>query len=193
MAFTIPEIEPQRVYAGDRLQWKRTDLSDFPADEWTLTYYLKSSVAGGSIDIVATADGDDYSVDVSPSTSAGYTAAVYYWSAFVEKTDSSDRKLIAQGRLEILANPVDVAAPTDGRSHARRTLEAIQAVIERRATTDQQRYVFQAVGRSVDRIPIADLLKFLAVYEAKVKAEEDAEKIARGESTGKNVLIRFNL
>lgn len=192
MAFTIPEIEPQRIYAGDRLQWKRTNLADFPADEWTLTYYFKSSVANGEFTIVAAADDGDFSIDVSPATSGEYIPAVYYWSAFVSQS-STDRKLVAQGRLEVLTNPIDQTVPTDGRSHARRTLESIRAVIERRATTDQQRYVFQAVGRSVDRMPIADLLKFEAIYAARVKAEDEAEKIARGENTGKNVLVRFNL
>jgi len=190
MAFSIPEIEPQRVYAGDRLQWTR-DFSDFPADEWTLTYYLRSDKAGGQIDIVATADGDEFSVDVSPDTSAAYVPSTYYWSAFV--SSASDRKLVAQGRMEVVQNPSDIYDPTDGRSHARRTLDSINAVIERRATSDQQRYVFQAVGRSVDKMPIKDLLDFRDYYAALVSQEEQAEAIARGEGTGKNVFVRFNL
>lgn len=189
MAFTIPEIEPESIVAGDRSQWKRTDLSDFPATEWTLTYYLRSNLAGGQIDIAASADGSNYSVDVSPTVSSGYVPGVYYWSAFVSKT--GDRKLVAQGRLTVKPNPTDIYQPVDGRSHARRVLEAIEAVIERRATTDQQRYVFQAVGRSVDRMPIADLLKFRDQYADEVRCEDQKAAIARGESNGRNVLIRF--
>lgn len=191
MAYTVPEIEPQCVYAGDRWQWKRTNLDDFPATEWTLTYYLRSDQAGGQIDIAATASGSDFSVDVSPATSAVYTTGRYYWQAFVSK--AGDRKLVAEGRLEVLTNPVDVIQPVDGRSHARRTLEAIEAVIENRATTDQQRYVFQAVGRSVDRMPISDLLKFRDYYAGLVSDEDAKEKIARGEGTGRNILARFTL
>lgn len=191
MAFTVPEIEPTKVTAGDRLQWKRTDLADFPASEWALTYYLRSDQANGTIDIEAAADSDDFSVDVSPTTSAEYIPAVYYWSAFVSK--SGDRKLVGQGRIEIVVNPVDVTIPVDGRSHARRTLESINAVIEGRANTDQQRYVFQAVGRSVDRMPIADLLKFRDYYSALVRSEEMQEKIDRGESAGNHVRVRFSL
>lgn len=190
MAYTIPEIEPLEAFAGDRWQWKRTNLSEFPADEWTLTYYLRSSDAGGQIDIAATADGDNYSIDVPTTTTEAFTPGTYFWSAFV--TQSGDRKLIAQGRLVIKPNPVDITQPVDGRSHARRTLDAINAVIERRATTDQQRYVFQAVGRSVDRMPISDLLKFRDYYAGLVATEEAREAIARGEATGKNILIRFN-
>lgn len=191
MAYTVPEIEPLRAYAGDRIQWKRTDLADFPASEWALTYYLRSDKAGGTIDIAATADADEFEVDVSTTDSASYTPGVYFWSAFVSK--AGDRKLVAQGRLEILTNPSDVVMPTDGRSHARRTLDALQAVIERRATSDQQRYVWQAVGRSVDKMPIKDLLDFRNYYANLVAIEEDKEKISRGEATGRNVLVRFTL
>lgn len=189
MAFVIPSIEPEQVIAGDRLQWKRTDLSDYPATEWTLTYYLRADKAGAQIDITATADGSNHAVDIAPDTSAGYVPATYYWSAFVSKT--GDRKLIGQGRIVVKEDPTYVADPRDNRSHARKTLEAIEAVIKRRATTDQQRYVFQAVGRSVDKMPIADLLKFRDYYAGLVRSEEQAEKVARGEATGKNILIRF--
>jgi hypothetical protein len=193
MAFTIPEIEPLKVTAGDRLQWKRTDLSDFPADEWTLTYYCRANVASGSFEITAAADGDNFEVDVSPATSAEYIPSIYYWSAFVTAITGSDRKLVAQGRLEIVINPSDVTGPVDGRSHNRRTLDSINAVIENRATHDQQRYVFQAVGRSVDKMPIADVLKFKDYYQTLVNQEEQAERVARGEASGRNVLVRFNL
>lgn len=191
MAFTIPEVEPLKIVAGDRLQWKRTDLTDFPADTWTLTYYFKSNVANGSFEIVAAADGDDFSIDVSPTTSAEYIPAVYYWTAYVSQ--AGDRKLASQGRVEVLINPADQTTPVDGRSHARRTLESINAVIEKRATTDQQRYVFQAVGRSVDRMAIKDLLEFRDYYAGLVSDEDAAAAIARGDSTGKNVFVRFNL
>lgn len=190
MAYTIPEIEPLLLVAGDRAQWKRTDLADFPADEWTLTYYLRANLAGGEITISASADGDGYEVDVAPAVTAEYTPGFYYWSAYVAQ--SGDRKLVAQGRLEILPNPIDVTSPVDGRSHARRTLASIEAVIERRATTDQQRYVMQAVGRSVDKIPILELLKFRDYYAGLVSAEEEKERIARGEASGRNIVIRFN-
>lgn len=190
MAFTIPEIEPQEIQAGDRIQWKRTNLDDFPADSWTLTYYLRSDQPGSAIDIVATADSLNFEVDVAPSESAAYTPATYYWTAFVSK--SGDRKLVASGRLVIKEDPSQIALPVDGRSHARRTLEALEAVIERRATSDQQRYAFSAVGRSVDKMPIADVLKFRDYYLSIVKQEDAREKVARGESTGKNVFIKFS-
>jgi hypothetical protein len=191
MAFTVPEIEPERVAAGDRLQWTRKDLSDFPATSWTLTYYLRSDQPLGQIDIVATADGTNFSVDVSPTASAEYPAGKYYWTAFVSK--SGDRKLVAHGQLEVLRNPTDVTTPVDGRSHARKVLDAINAVVENRATTDQQSYVFQAVGRSVTRMPIADLLKFRDYYAGLVRAEDEALAVSRGQGTGRNILVRFGL
>lgn len=187
MAFTIPEKEPVRIYAGDRLQWKRTDLSDFPATTWTLTYYLRSNIpSAGQIDIVAAADGSDFEVDVDPTVSSEYVPGVYYWSGFV--SSSGDRKLVAQGRLEILQNPTEITSPVDGRSQNRRILEAVEATIARRASSDMQRYVFQAIGRSVDKEPLADLLKLRDYYASLVKQEDDPTT-----ARGKNVFVRFNL
>ena len=36
MAITIPETEPLDFYSGETIEWKRTDLSDYPAPTWTL-------------------------------------------------------------------------------------------------------------------------------------------------------------
>lgn len=189
MAFDIPQIEPREAVCGDRFQWTRS-FDDFSAAEWTLTYRLLGKKAGSTIDITAVASGGDFSIDVAPEVTAEYTDDVYYWSAFASKT--GDRKLVAQGRMVLKPDPAgEFAEGKDGRSHARKVLEAIEAVIERRSLTDIQRYTLQAVGRNVDRSPISDLLKLRDYYVGLVKAEEAQEAINRGESNGDLVLARF--
>ncbi len=185
MAFEIPYQEPTKIAAGDRAQWKRT-LTDYPVSEgWTLTYYLRGNFAHDAIDIAAATDGNDYSVDLSPDVTGAYTPGIYHFQAFVSK--SGDRKPVASGTIEVTPNFATITTPHDGRTHARRCLDSINAVLEGRATHDQQSYVQQAVGRSVVKMTVADLLKLRDDFATKVKAEE-------GEATGgkgKNVLIRF--
>ena len=43
MAQSIPTTEPTRLRAGDTWQWRREDLSDYPATAWTLTYWFRNS------------------------------------------------------------------------------------------------------------------------------------------------------
>lgn len=188
MAFDIPTVEPQEIICGDRIQWTKT-LGDFPADEWTLTYYFRGNLAGAQIDVTATADDRDFAVDIPTTDSATYVPGTYYWQAFVSK--SGDRKLVAEGRLVVKANPTDITEPVDNRSHARKVLSALDALIERNALTGIQRYTLQAVGRNVDRWPVDDLLKLREYYASLVRAEEMEEAIARGEAAGDQVLVRF--
>lgn len=187
MAYEIPFQEPTAFAAGDRVQWKRT-LADFPISEsWTLKYYLRGNFAHDPITLTATTSGTDYLIDIGIDETAGYTPGVYYWQAFVEKADY--RMPVSSGRFLITPDlsTLQTNQPFDGRSHARRCLEAIEAVIEGRATHDQQRYVLQAVGRSVDKMPIKDLLAFRDYYLTEVQAED-----ATLNSRKKNVHIRFN-
>lgn len=186
MAFDIPEIEPDKMVVGDRLQWTKT-LSDYPAtsEGWTLTYYLRANLPDGQINLVATASGESYAVDVAPETTSGWTPGKYVWEAYVSKSGS--RYKVGDGRIELTADFSAIELPYDGRTHARKVLDSINAVIEGRASSDIQRYVVQAVGRSVDKLPISDLLKFRDYYLAEVKLEESAATGGRG----KNILIRF--
>lgn len=74
-------------------------------------------------------------------------------------------------------------------SHARTVLAAIEAVIERRATLDQQRYTID--GRSLDRTPLPDLMEMRRRYKAEVANQEREINIRHGKSTGRAVKVRF--
>ena len=191
MAFTIPFTEPGSVTVGDRIQWKR-NLPAYPAtaEGWTLTYYLRANVPNGIINITASADGDNHEVDVATTVSTDWIPATYSYQSFATK--SGDQKPVGSGSIVICPYLGDVTATYDGRSVAKRILDAINATMENRASRDEQRYVLQAVGRSLDRITIPDLILFRNYWLAEVQKEEVAAKIAAGKNTGRNVLIRFN-
>jgi hypothetical protein len=185
MAYVIRYEEPTGFAVGDRVEWKRI-LADYPVSEsWTLKYYLRGNFAEGRIDITATTSGTEYLVDISPTVSAEYTPGIYYWQSFVEIA-GTDRKPIGSGRFIITPDISDITEPVDGRSHARRCLDSINAVMENRATRDDQSYAMQAVGRSVTKMPIKDLMAFRDYYLTEVNREEAALKPNR-----KNIYVRF--
>lgn len=191
MAFTIPDIEPQAMVAGDRLQWTKR-LADFPAASWTLTYYFRSRLnAIYDFGIVAVASGNDFSVDQPPSTTAQWNPGDYSWQSFVSA--AGDRKLVGSGALLITENPSDSTSPIDGRSWARRCRDNLRDVLEGKAQRDTIRYVMTAVGRSEDKFTWEDIIGAISYFEGIVLQEEAAESAARGEASGKNVFIRFRL
>lgn len=184
-----PETEPTSMVAGDRAAWKRTDLgSDYAPASYSLTYKARLESSGSTvISITASESGDDYIIEVGASTTAAYTAGVYHWQAYITRSSDSERITIDSGTFEVLANRS--SATTDPRTHAKKVLEAIEAVIEGRASKDQAAY---SIGnRSLSRTPITELLILRDRYRAEVIREERAERVANGLGHKGQIKVRF--
>lgn len=178
-------VIPRRISAGDTLTFRR-NYPDYPAGTWALSLELvnasgKITIDGASV----TADGDEFVVLVAASTTASYTAGDYHFRAYV--TSGSTRYTVERGTLTI--DPDFSGAAADRRSHAEKTLAAIEAVIEGRASKDQESY--QIAGRSLTRTPLEALLKLKGHYEAKVAKERRDERRRRG--LGGRQVIRARL
>lgn len=119
------------------------------------------------VDITGTADGD-YFVFTAPATETAAWAAGEYWYA-VRATSGSDVKQLEGGHIYVLPDIANAAAGFDGSTHAERVLAAIEAVIEKRATMDQERYRIN--NRELYRTPIADLINLRDTYRAEVNRE----------------------
>lgn len=176
------------LYAGDDLDFD-TEVEDHSAaDGWSLVYRLvPRSSAGTAIQITGIARGAAFNIRALSSVTAAWGPGVYTWRSWVIKGD--ERQTVGEGITEILADPATVAAGYDGRSHARICLDAIQAVIQNRATLDQEEVSIG--GRSLKRTPLADLLKLRSAYIAEVGREVQAERLALGLDSGRRVYVRF--
>lgn len=179
-----PTIEPLEVRAGDTWEWRREDLAtDYPASTWTLTYTFVN--ASAKFQITASADGDEFSITVA-AASSNKPAGVYTWVAKVSY--SGEVHTVGSGSITVLP---DLATLTvhDGRSHARKVLDAIEALLENRASIDQKS--ISIAGRTLERTPIADLLALRSVYRTEARNEEAKENLARGEGTARVIGVRF--
>lgn len=185
MTATIPDREPAQLRCGDTWRWTRS-LADYPATTWTLKYRYKTASTG--FEIVASADGTDHSITHPASTTAGYTAGSYNWTAWVES--GSEKYTIAEGVAQLLPDFRAVSASTgvDARTHARKTLDAIEAWLESRSQGVAE---YEIAGRRMKYIPIPDLLVLRSRYQSEVRAEEAAGKLARGEGVGRRIQIRI--
>ena len=184
MTLSLPTVEPAQLVAGDTWQWKKS-LVDFPAgDGWQLVYVFANATQRFSI--TSTADGSDHLVSLSAALSSDKVPGRYDWAAYAKLAGA--RHQVGAGSAEVLPN-LEGNRPWDRRTHARRVLEAIEAVIEGRASKDQEEY---AIGdRSLRRTPIPELLKLRDRYKAEARAEQLAEDIAKGMGGGGRVVVRL--
>lgn len=179
----IPTNEPQSLRAGDTWKWTRT-FADYPAGTWTLKYRFKNAAA--YFEIVAAASGTDHSVSVAAVTTATYAAGSYTWMAWVEG-GSSEKYTVDTGTLEVDPDYRASTAAYDGRSHARKMLDAIEAWLEAR---DPAVAEYEIAGRRMKFIPIAELVKLRNRYGFEVRNEEAAAALAKGEGLGRKIQFR---
>ena len=183
-----PGREPFSLVIGDRWTWKKDDFSDYPSSAYTLKYSFRLDGAGATeIQITASANGTAFKIEVGASTTANYTAGNYQWQSYLTRNSDSERITIDSGYIEVRPNR-DLAT-TDPRSHFKIVLDNIEAVIEERATKDQEAYSIN--GRSLSRTPIADLQKLADSYRGKYVAEINRHRAKKGLGHHGRLLTRF--
>lgn len=178
---TVPETEPRAIRAGDTLVFRRS-FEHYPAPTWTLTYTLVNGSARYTF--AATADGADHLVSVAMATTAQWAAGAYDWVATV--TDGTSRFEVSRGRITVRP---DIGEAVDLRSHARKALDAIEAVLESRASKDQES--FEIAGRKLTRTPVAELIRLRSYYQAEVSREAAAERIRKGLGGPRRIGVRL--
>lgn len=165
MVAPIPTAEPLSARAGDTWRWQRA-LPDYPAPLWTLSYTLFAS--SGIVTFSSTPDGSQHRIHLAPSATAAYLAGRHDWIAHV--SDGTDRHQVASGVMQVLPN-LSEAASYDGRSHARKVLDALNALLEQRASAGDVDLVSAATGDKNIARSLPDLLKLRDRYAAMVAQE----------------------
>lgn len=166
---TIPEGEPKEFTQGETIQWTRQDLSDFPADIWTLTYNLNGPT---NKDITATADGLTFLATISKTDSATYTAGDYWIQGFV--SDGSERYKVYDSKITVKKDLATITDDTyDGRSHNKIVLDALKALQEGRAThEDTQVSISTEHGsKAISYLTPQELEAAIDSYQAKYNKE----------------------
>lgn len=166
---------PTQLTAGDKWEWELT-LSDYADAVYSVYLYL-APVGGGSVlsYLHTQSAGGAFTITVASATTAAVSAGDYR-ATLAAIDSSSNRTTVSTGQIKVLPNPATTTADT--RTHARKTLDAIRAVIEGRATLDQSS--MSVNGRSISRTPISELLTLENRYAQLVKQEEAALSIANG-------------
>lgn len=181
---TIPTVEPTTIVAGDSAKWTKDVPQYLPADGWVVSYALVRD--GARLTVTATDNGDGtHLVNISAATTAGWESGSYHWQAYA--TSGSERYTIASGLLKVEAN--FAAGAVDARSHVEKTLAALEATLEGRASSDQLAYSIG--GRSISKMTPEQLLTWRDKYRAELAAEQKAQAIASGMGGTGTVRVRL--
>ncbi len=182
-----PAALPPEIKAGTTFR-VRLALGDYPATAWRLTLALRGPQA---INLAAEADaggvGVGFVLAADATVTAKWSPGRYWFSLRV--TDGVAVHEAGAGQLAVLADLSAAASTYDGRSEAETALDAIDAVLAKRATRDQERYRIN--NRELYRMAVADLLKLRAYYSTRVRRERAAASGRRG--FGRAIAVRFGL
>lgn len=164
---------PQKLIAGDTFKFTFDATPYTSADGFSLSLKLNGP-SGTPQKTTAAANANTnsdtlFDVRVSPDVSANLAGGLYSYAVVV--SDNTDSYTVESGTLTVEAR-ADLSVNTDLRSHAVKVYESICAVIEGRATQDQQSYTI--AGRTLIRTPLKDLIELQKYYKDLVASEQSA-------------------
>lgn len=173
---------PTSIAAGTTLRWSVV-VDQYPASEgWSATLYLRGESA---IDVPALWVDGCHLFEVDATTTASWGAGSY--RAVLRMELNGTVVDVPQGNVRVTQNVATIEAGHDGRSHAEKVLEAVEAVIEGRASLDQERY--RIANRELQRTPLSELLRLRTRYREEVRT---AKAKASGRSGyGRQIRVTF--
>lgn len=136
------------------------------------------------IDLTAEPAGASHRFLVSASATGEWSPGDYWYS--VRATDGTTVVEVEAGQITIKPDLASISAVHDGRDHVRRVLDAIEAVLERRATQDQEKYKIN--NRELWRTPISELLVLRDRYRSELRR---MNAVAKGGLFDQAVRVRF--
>lgn len=171
---------PTTLRAGDSVSWSDS-LADYSSiDGWVLKYALRGP---HEIDIEATGTGTDHDVVLVRADTEDYLPGEYAWVAYVENV--TDRVTLATGTLNVQP---DLVAGSAAPSHAKKMLDAIQAVLEKKASKLQSEYTVD--GNMLKFMTYDELIKAMNFYGRLYRREQEKAGLKPKRSSG---YIKFGL
>lgn len=186
-----PTQEPDRLVTGDRFAWQRPDLvSDYPLADYTMTYHFSQDSGGGGthhFTLSSTEADNNYYFEKPSSETTSLVAGDWKWQLYAIRTSDSQRITIDYGITKFTLGELDTN--NDLRTHAKKVLDAIEAVIEGRATIDQSS--FSLGGRSLSRMSVDELMTFRDRYKAEYLKEVKLARIRNKQGSGNTIKVNF--
>lgn len=185
---------PGSVRQGDTVVW-RTGAGLTPLGEeissaagWSLTTYVRFPVATGATQTAGSAYEDGWQSSLSAGTTSLFPVGQRGgWQEVASR--AGEVFTVGTGSFDVLPS-LATAGAVDGRSQARRDLEACQAAIrDILAKGGMKEYTIGT--RSKKLYNLSELMELENKLKADVVREEAAETIASGRGNPYNLFVRF--
>lgn len=183
-----PTQEPKEVVVGDFIQWRRTNLQDYPNTEYTMTYVARITAGGSTeIQLEGTAYGSDYLFSVSSAVSEDFVAGYYHWQLEAVRDSDGERLVIDRGYFTAIAD-LDVNG-ADPRTHAELMIGKIESLLAGKADADVANY--EIAGRKLTKLSFKELLEARDYYRTELMNQQKSFDIRNGRNPGSTVKVRF--
>jgi hypothetical protein len=177
-----PIGEPATIVSGVFTQWRKA-LAFSPTD-YNVSYSgapFDGAAGGHTFTFAGTLTGQEAQFTLTGATTAGWHAHEYRWRLLLTRKSDSETVELETGSWRVFKTT------DDRRTHAEVMLTKIESLLANRADDDVSSY--SIAGRSLDRIPLPELLQWRDHYRAEIAAGGGSVTIT-GPSKNK-VLIRF--
>lgn len=168
---------PSKIIAGDTTTFALPESEYAHADSWAMKVQLSNATS--ELTLPGSYLAGEYTFVILVAQSAALKVGDYRFTQYVEKgVDATlERHTLDSANVSVVAGLVSDLAGSRGL--ASKILEKIEAVLEGRASTDVLKYEIR--GRSLERMPIEDLIKWRSYWQKELKKEE---AMASGQSIG---------
>jgi hypothetical protein len=179
---------PNTIRAGDYATWDE----DLSADYVPTTHTLSLKLSGpAQYTVNAATNGTGYRFTIESAISAAWLPGIYKCVAYVTTIATPvQRTTLLTKQFEILTDEVAETDVVDGRTIAQRMIDAIEAVMESRATKEQSG-LSTPNGIQLNLLSPAELRQEWLRWKQIRTNELADERIANGEDTGGQVLVCF--
>lgn len=176
--------EPEIFTQGTTQDWTISSSDYSAADSWVLSYEFSGPSTLTAL--TGTPNGDDWDLTFNAAATATAAIGVYYFQAFVSLAGAVHQIRAGQFTLnQSLATINDY----DGRSTAKKILDAIDAQLSDTASADQKKYKIADV--EIEKFTPAELLDQRNYWARIVVQEVRKDRIRQGKTTSRTIKTRF--
>jgi hypothetical protein len=186
---------PSQLRPGDTVIWRTNEAATPTGDPirsttgWNLNTYVRFSVATGATQATGAAYGSGWESTLAANVTALFPVGLRgSWQSVA--TQGALAFTIETGAFDVLPS-LTAAGAVDARSQARQDLDAVQAAI-RAVIAGGGAQEYKIGMRQVKRYDLSELLTLESQLKAEVAREDEAEAIANGRGSGRNLFVRFN-
>jgi len=187
---------PQTFRAGDYLQWRLPSTTDnfgepISSPDWSVNYYFRTNTDFLGATAASSAYSDGFQFSLASNVTETFSVGNWFYQA-VANTGGAKKQTIATGTFEVLPNlsfTGSTPEALDGRTQAKKDLDAIEATI-RAISTGGAVQEYKIGNRDVKKYDLPDLIMLRDKLKAIVVREDKAQMIANGLGNPHNLYVR---